>query len=693
MSDLDRTILDAINEFYTSYCMDDIAELAQSYPKDSKSLWIDWYDLNKFDSALADDVLNRPDDMLPHFREELKHVELPVDVELSNAQPRFYNLPETHTYAPSKLRNGHGGRYVAVKGTLSRATGSRDVPEKLVFECTSGHTKEMIQFPREKNEPSYCDHCDGTPGWRELTEKGEWTDEAKIQIETPPDESGAIDGDEITGYVRHDLVDHGSEIGIAGRTGETVKASGIVRREERTGRNADDNVYDKYLDVRAVEFDSDEDSVDIEAHKDDFVALANSENPVDLFAESIAPSLYATPEWERALEMGVAYLFAAPRIDIDEATYRGDIHMLIVSDYGMGKSTFNSGIADMSPDCIKKSATGLGSHVGLTATAVQDDSFGDGGWILKPGILVRGNGGHVILDEIDKPDADLTKMNDALEKDQQVSVEKAGKDATFNSRVGLLATANPIEGRFEPHEPIGPQIGIDASLLSRFDGIIAMRDTTDEEVDAKVGETVGKGYQEAQEKQYGDREELEFLDQPVPTDVGKAWVAYARENVHPVMSDEQISELKEWYAEEIRQFNDRHTEEDGEIDPPVPVTARAVEDAIRVSVAFARVNLRETVADEDVERAKDLLKTLAGQNYDSESGYIVNRAQLEAGTPKSQKKRRNGIVQFLNEHGQAKFSEIAEGINLSGDVLESDIDKLMQQGKIYEPQNGVFEAT
>jgi len=108
---------------------------------------------------------------------------------------------------------------------------------------------------------------------------------------------------------------------------------------------------------------------------------------------------------------------------------------------------------------------------------------------------------------------------------------------------------------------------------------------------------------------------------------------------------------------------------------------------------IARVNLRETVADEDVERAKDLLKTLAGQNYDSDSGYIVNRAQLEAGTPKSQKKRRNGIVQFLNEHGQAEFSEIAEGINLSGDVLESDIDKLKQKGQIYEPQNGVFEAT
>jgi len=687
MTDTDNTILEQIGDFYERYSMDDIAELAQKYPKDSRSLWIDYQELRTAKPELADDVLADPETLLPHFKEELKHIEIPIDVSFDKANIRLYNLPESHTHAPSELRNDHGGTYVSVKGTLARATGSRDVPNKLVFECSSGHRKSIIQFPREKNEPRYCDACEGTPTWREITEAGEWTDEAKIQIETPPDETGAIDGDEITGYVRDDLVDFGSDLGIAGRTGETVTVSGIIRREERTGRSADDNVYDKYLDVKAVEFDSDEDSVDIDAHKDEFVELANSDDPVDLFAQSIAPSLYATSEWERALEMGVAYLFAAPRIDIDEATYRGDIHMLIVSDYGMGKSTFNSGIADMSPDCIKKSATGLGSHVGLTATAVQDDSFGDGGWILKPGILVRGNGGHVILDEIDKPDADLTKMNDALEKDQQVSVEKAGKDATFNSRIGLLATANPIEGRFEPNQPIGPQIGIDASLLSRFDGIIAMRDTTDEEVDAKVGETVGKGYQEAQEKQYGEREELEFLDQPVPTDVGKAWVAYARENVHPVMSDAQIETLKEWYAEEIRQFNDRHSENDGEIDPPVPVTARAVEDAIRVSVAFARANLRETVADEDVERAKDLLKTLAGQNYDDETGMIVNRAVSE-----SQGERRETILRLCMDEMKT-VEEITNEMNTSKRVIESDIDSLMQKGKLYEPRQQQYKTT
>jgi replicative DNA helicase Mcm len=512
----------------------------------------------------------------------------------------------------------------------------------------------------------------------------------KVKIETPPDETGAIEGGEITGYIRHDLVEYGSDFGLAGRTGEQVKVYGVIRREQRDGRGASGLEFDRYMDVRAVEFVNDDSNIETENHEETFTELANTDDPVSLWKASIAPELYATPEWDRAFELGVAYLFAAPRINIPEGpTYRGDIHMLIVSDYGMGKSTFTGGIEKYSPKCIKKSATGLASDVGLTASAVRDDDFGEGSWTLKPGILVRGNGGHVILDEIDKGPDDLAKMNDALEGEQTVTVDKAGKDASFNSKVGLLATGNPVDGKFEPNTAVAPQIGVDSSLLSRFDGIVTMRDRPDEEIDGNVSQRIGEAYREAQEVAFSDREDMDVLDRPVPVEVGKAWVKYARENVQPQITQSQISDVRDWYASEIRQINENMSDEGATVDPPVPVTPRVVEDTIRLAVAFARVELRDTVADHNLQRAKDLRQTLAGQTFDGDK--FVNRDARESGS-QSQLSRRDRLVKTLRENDGLERQQLKDRMNAEEHTIENDIEKLKSKGEIYEPETDYLEV-
>jgi len=236
----------------------------------------------------------------------------------------------------------------------------------------------------------------------------------------------------------------------------------------------------------------------------------------------------------------------------------------------------NSAVAMYSPKCIKESVTGMSSDVGLLAAAVDDD-FGEGGWTLEPGILVRANGGHVILDEIDKTDADLERMNDALEGEQIVDVNKAGQSASFKSRVGLLATGNPEDSRFTQGVPVSQELDIDRSLLSRFDGIVTMRDTADEEQDGFIAETQGMSYVEAQEYVHGDREELDMLDRVVEPEVGRAWIAHARDCVNPLLRPEHVETIREWYAEEVRQLN--HDFENGNGgDMPVPVSARKVQD-------------------------------------------------------------------------------------------------------------------
>lgn len=683
--DVNHGLLEDIEAFYADYYREDIAKLAQHYPSES-SLWVDYQDLWRFNPDLADDLRNNPTDVLDHMREGIDMVDIPLEVDLTDATPRVTNLPADHVHAPADLRHDHADTYLGLRGTLSKATGVVDRPVELTFECTKGHKRTIPQFGTDLQEPNYCDQCGGTPNWRILEHEGEWTDQMKIKVETPPDETGAIEGGEITGYVRHDLVEFGSEFGLAGRTGEQVRVYGVIRREQRDERGASGLEFDRYMDVRAVEFVNDDSDIDTDSHEQSFRELAASDDPIALWKASIAPELYATPEWDRAFELGVAYLFAAPRIDVpDGPTYRGDIHMLIVSDYGMGKSTFTQGIAEYSPKCIKKSATGLASDVGLTASAVRDDDFGEGSWTLKPGILVRGNGGHVVLDEIDKGPDDLAKMNDALEGEQTVTVDKAGKDATFNSKVGLLATGNPTDGKFEPNTAVAPQIGVDSSLLSRFDGIVTMRDRPDEEIDGNVSQRIGDAYREAQEVAFEDRDELDVLERPVPADVGRAWVKYAREHCHPQITAAQVDDIRDWYATEIRQINEQLGDETASVDPPVPVTPRVVEDTMRVAVAFARVELRDEVADHNLSRAKELIKTLAGQTFDGEK--FVNRHAREG----SQQADVDAVTAELRAQGQASIADLDDAMTLPKHRIEHFIEKLSQQGTVYQPETGTYE--
>jgi len=351
----------------------------------------------------------------------------------------------------------------------------------------------------------------------------------------------------------------------------------------------------------------------------------------------------------------------------------------------------NEAIADFSPSCIKESVTGLSSDVGLLAAAVEDD-FGDGQWTLEPGILVRANGGHVILDEIDKTDADLERMNDALEGEQLVDINKAGQSATFKSRVGLLATGNPKESRFEESLPISDQLGIDQSLLSRFDAIVTMEDQPDRQKDHKVAEAQGMSYVEAQEYAHGDRDEFDHLSRDVTPEVGRAWVAHAREDVNPQLRREHVEKIRDWYADEVRTLNQKFADGDGG-DMPVPVSARSVMDTIRFAVAFARAHLRDEVSDADVERAMDLTKTLVGQSFD---GKFNDERGGGTGEQKEWRDRVHSVIDELAGEHPAKEDDVyteAQERDVPIGKVEWALDTLKDKGKVYEPEDGAYRVT
>ncbi len=693
---------DGHRQFWETYYREGVAKLAQAYPKEQRHITIEWTDLLRYDIDMAEDYLIAPDTIEQMLRNALEDMPIPAGSSLdgtaiqSDIEIRVVGLNEEDIYTPMEIVRDADSieqAYVGVRGELAKVTQPQKEIQRAAFECIRCGAKTIVpQTASDFQEPHECSGCERQGPFQILPdhEQTEFDHHVRVRTETPPDRRGELQNDSIDGDVRGDLVWSGGEdFGLAARSGDSVIVYGTVEKEQIVEGRSKTCHFTEYLDIQAIEFDEDSDDVDIEEHRPRFEQLAEREDAVDVFADSIAPGLYATPEWECALEALVAYLFGSPRIDVPEGpTIRGDIHVLIVSDYGMGKSMVNEAVADFSPNCIKESVTGMSSDVGLLAAAVEDD-FGEGSWTLEPGILVRANGGHVILDEIDKTDADLERMNDALEGEQRIDVNKAGQSATFNSRVGLLATGNPVESRFDKSTPISQQLGIDQSLLSRFDAIVTMEDTANREKDSRIAETQAMSYVEAQEYEFGDRDEFDHLDRVVDPDVGRAWIAEARRNVAPKLPREHVDRIRDWYADEIRTLNKKFDNGDQGGDMPVPASARSVMDTIRFAVAFARVHLRDEVADADVERAMELTETLVGQTFDGSTGQF----QSERTKGGSQDDRINTVKTIISElEGEQPAdlddvnSEAQDRANLSPTKTEDYISQLKTKGEAYEPQ-------
>lgn len=679
-----RNLIQDCTEFLENYYHDEIAQAALER---RESLWVDHNDLYTFDSDLAHDALDgNPERILDALSKASTNVDTPTSVTNSELTIRLYNLPETDIYAPGEIRAEQGGWYVGVDAILERVTSTADFPKEVAFECQ--RCGNVIHVPQqitqdEVREPTECDKCERKGPWAILDDETDWQDYAKLRLQNRPDASEDSEG-KLPGYVLNDLIDEGGENGLLGRAGEPVTAYGIVKRSQKSGRGENSLLFDHLLEVRAIEFDRDNETVDVEEHRETFEEIAAQPNAVDLFAESIAPQLHATDAWEHAFEFAVAYLFGAPRVDLPNGpTYRGDLHFLMITDYAMGKSTFKEEIEAYSPKCLSKSTTALSSDVGLTAAAVKDD-FGEGQWTIKPGLLVRANGGHLILDEIDKGPDELTNMNDALEGEQVVDIEKAGQSATYESRTALMALGNPTDGRFDPNAPIPDQLGINETLLSRFDGIVTMEDHPDIEQDSKVAETWGKAYTESQQLQYGENDDVDVLERHVPVDVGKAWIKYARENVNPTLSYAQFEELEEWYAEEVRQLNHtRGNNGEGE-DMPVPATVRVLAATVKMSLAFARARLQDEVRPQQIDRAKTLGKKLVKQNWDGEN-FNANKNQGGSGDSTRVK-----LKDALDFDTWMFPDEIARETNLSESKVRDALNRA-EQGKLslnVEEKNG-----
>jgi replicative DNA helicase Mcm len=319
-------------------------------------------------------------------------------------------------------------------------------------------------------------------------------------------------------------------------------------------------------------------------------------------------------------------------------------------------------------------------------------------------LTVEGTHNFVANGTIIHNSEDRSAMHQALEQ-QEVSISKAGINATLKSRCALLGAANPKYGRFDQYEPIGEQIDLEPALISRFDLIFIVTDQPDEEEDRRLADHIlttnyaGELNTQREEMTSPDvsREEVESftreVDPEIDPDLFRKYVAYAKQTCHPRMTEPAREAIKEFYTD----LRAKGTDEDA----PVPVTARKLEAIVRLAEASARIRLSDEVTRADADRVIEIVRScLQDVGVDPETGEF-DADVVEAGTSKSQRDRIKNIRQLIEDvedeyDGGAPIDVVldrAEEIGMDRSKAEHEIDKLKQKGELYQPNTDHLRTT
>lgn len=678
-------LVDKFHAFYRRHAQQALAGLCESYPHDTSSITIDWGALSQYSPGLGDDVLDDPE----KIRELAEHsvatydFPVPMDLDPGDVSVRFANVPESNQhdvgrYSPTDVAETLRG----IRGQVSQMTQPDSLMTEAGFECQRcGVITRVPQSPNDWQEPHQCQGCEREGPFKINFQKSTMVDHQVVRLQTPPEEMTDQGTESLDLQLRGDVV--GSV-----KPGERVVATAEMHlRQTETGK-LKQPTFEPYGNAEAFEhLERDLEDVEVEKHREEFEEIANGEDPLAEIVASIAPSIHG---YEYIKEAIAYQLFGGTRKVLpDGSSRRGSSHVLLVGDPGLGKTQLIKYACELSPRSVYTSGEGT-TKAGLTAAAVNDD-FGDGGWTIQAGALVQANGGIAGIDELDKmSDDDRKGLYEAMES-QQVSKTAAGQSVTLPARTTLLAGANPTQGRFNKHQPLGEQVDLPAPLFSRFDLIFPMTDDRDVERDTDIANAMLSSARVGQKLEAGEEpDEGDTVTPTIEKETLRAYIAYARQEIVPELSDDAMDVIKQRYNK-IRGAND----DDG----PVPTTPRTIDAMIRLSEAKARTRLSVTVTADDAKRACDLVEYALHQvGVDPESGDL-DVDMVESGTSESQRQRVRGTTAIIKDLEGRQPAEIDEVRQLYEDrgfdmaKFEHTISKLKEQGDIYEPQSNTLRTT
>jgi replicative DNA helicase Mcm len=647
---------------------------------------------------MADELLDNPGRVIQDVRNAIKNHQLVKGRDGKAADEvniRFVNLPRK--IGIRQIRSDHINRFISVEGILRKTTEVRPRIVHAVFRCPGGHFTVRDQGYGRFREPDGC----ATEGctFRKLDlvpRRSRFVDSQKLRIQESPE---GLRGGEQPQTLDVDVTDD-----LTGRVapGDRVVINGILRSVQRITRGEKNTIFDIYLECNSIEIAEKEfEEVEInETDEDAILSLSRDPNVYRKIVHSIAPTIYGNEDVKEAIAL---QLFGGITKEMPDGSHlRGDVHVLLIGDPGIAKSQLLRYVVKLSPRAIYTSGQSSTS-AGLTATAVKDE-FGDGRWTLEAGALVLADMGVAAVDEMDKMQKeDRSALHEAMEQ-QSISVAKAGITATLKSRCALLGAANPKLGRFDDYLPIGEQINMPASLLSRFDLIFVMSDKPDHTLDSAIANHILKAHSIGETIAQHRRSPIPGVDddyiteqlRPVTPEIEplffRKYVAYAKRTCFPRLTDGAREALSGYYMKLRDLASDSNK--------PVPVTARQLEALVRLAEASARIRLSPSIEPEDAARVVNIVDACLRQvAYDARSGTLdIDR--VATGIPKGRRDLIRMIKETIRElareteNDRVPISDVLDIISQKGfprDDIRRQIDFFLREGEAMEPKPGFIK--
>lgn len=630
--------------------------------KEGSAVALDFNELDRFDPLLADQLLEDPQNVISELNKSA------TEIAGEKLVVRIKNLPERKNIRIRNLRSRHMGKLLGVDAVIKAASEVKPQIYEAIFECPECASR--ITVPQETNlvqKPVQCE-C-GRRGDFKLVDKKMFDVRWLTGVEPFEITTGEQPG-EVAIFLKEDLTT--PRMQKKSDPGSRLKIVGILKELPKRIKGKLSTKLDMYIEANHIEpLEAEFEDLEL-THEDERMIkeFAADPNIYEKLIASIAPSIYGFDEIKESivLQMFGGIVHVLP----DGTRIRGNMHILLTGDPGVGKSALLKLVSSVVPRARYVSGSGV-SGAGLTATVVKNEAIG--GWILEAGALILCNKSLLAIDEFDKMSRDdQIAMHEATSV-ETVSIAKASIVATLPAQTAILAAANPKLGRFDQYRPVVEQIEIPETLMSRFDLKFALRDKPDRAFDESIADRI-----------ITSRTNREAVKPVIDINLLKKYVAYAKRILHLELLPETAQMLKNFYVE----MRNKYT---GEEIPTVSITLRQYEALLRLAEASAKVRLDTAIRVEDAERAIRLMKySLMQLGYDIETGRIdIDR--IESGITATKRRKIVVILEILDEmQKQAKEIAIedlkAEAESRGVEDIDEIIDRLKREGTIFEPRPG-----
>ncbi|XP_048321241.2 probable DNA helicase MCM8 isoform X3 [Ziziphus jujuba] len=643
---------------------------------------------------------------------------------------RLHNHPES-LIVLKNLKAAYIDKLVSVRGTVVKVSTVRPLVVEMGFDCAKCKTMIPRIFPDGKfSPPPVCNFAGcKSKNFNPIRSTARTIDFQKIRLQellkSDDHEEGRVPRT-VECELTEDLVD-------ACIPGDVVTVTGIIRVINNyidigggKSKSKSQGFYYLYLEAISIKNSKSQstqedlqdsnsnarptelfDLFSFSSRDLEFVVKFSEEYGSDTFRQllqSVCPSIYG----HELVKAGITLaLFGGVRKhsnDNNKVPVRGDIHVMVVGDPGLGKSQLLQAAAAVSPRGIYVCGNAT-TKAGLTVAVVKDPMTSDYGF--EAGAMVLADSGLCCIDEFDKMSAEHQALLEAMEQ-QCVSIAKAGLIASLSARTSVLAAANPVGGHYNRAKTVNENLKISAALLSRFDLVFILLDKPDELLDKRVSEhimSLHTGYGEpspAPKKQRSASQSTGDIDTgtengslvsrmrldpkkdsdfaPLPVQLLRKYIAYARAFVFPRMSKPAADILQKFYL----QLRDHATSADC-----TPITARQLESLVRLAEARARLDLREEITAQD---AMDVVEIMRESLYDK---YVDEHGCVDFGRSggMSQQKEAKRFLSALNKQSELQqkdcfsISEIyslADRICLRVPDIDTFIDNLNSVGYLLK---------